>query len=266
MNPADPRPVVIKVGGSTLDGHRDNPTMWRALAGLASRTPAGVVIVHGGGKAVDRQLARLGVLSERREGLRVTPTEQVGDIAGVLAGTVNKSMVGELNRAGARAVGLCLGDGAMTRCRVIRPGGVDLGRVGEIADGDGELARALLAGGFLPVVSSIGLDDEGFLNVNADDAAAGLARILRASSLVLLTDVAGIKGSDGAIVPRLNVAGVGALIASGAITGGMIPKARAAAKLAAECGVSVVILSGEEPSHLTRWAGGGTAGTEIVPD
>lgn len=259
------RPIVIKIGGSTLDGHGENPAMWRALAGLAGRTPGGVVLVHGGGKAVDRQLARLGVVSERREGLRVTPMGQIGDIAGVLAGTVNKSIVAELNRAGARAVGLFLGDGAMTHCRVLRPNGVDLGRVGEVAGGDGGLARVLLSAGFLPVVSSIGLDSDGFLNVNADDAAAGLAGTLRARSLVLLTDVPGIKGADGAIVPRLTVAGVEQLILAGVISGGMIPKSRAATKIAVEFGVSVVILSGENPSHLTRWAEGGQVGTAIVP-
>ncbi len=265
LSTSDPRPIIIKIGGSTLDGHRDNPAMWRALASLAARTPAGIVLVHGGGKAVDRHLARLGVVSERRQGLRVTPTDQIGDIVGVLAGTVNKAIVSELNRAGARAVGLFLGDGAMTRCRVLRPGGVDLGRVGEIEGGDGALARALLSNGFLPVVSSVGLNDDGFLNVNADDAAAGLARILKARSLVLLTDVAGIKGADGAIVPSLTIAGVEALIAASVISGGMIPKSRAASKIAAEFEIPVVILSGEDPDHLTRWAEGGTVGTSIIP-
>lgn len=259
-------PVVIKIGGSTLDGHRHNPAMWRALAGLASRTPGGIVLVHGGGKAVDRQLARLGVVSERREGLRVTPMEQIGDIVGVLSGTVNKAIVGELNKAGARAVGLSLSDGAMSRCEVLRPGGADVGRVGRVVDGDASLARTLLSAGFLPVISSIGNDDEGFLNVNADDAAAGLAGILHARSLVLLTDVAGIKGGDGTIVPRLSVADVETLITSGVIGGGMIPKARAASMLAGELGVPVVILSGEDASHLTKWADGGQIGTIIHPD
>ena len=107
---ADVRPLVIKAGGTTIEDAATAPALYGALVEL-SRRPGGVVFVHGGGRAVDRHLERLGMTSERREGIRITPPEQVEEIAAVLAGSFNKRVVAGLNMAGARAVGLCLGDG-----------------------------------------------------------------------------------------------------------------------------------------------------------
>lgn len=263
-------PLVIKIGGSTLDDHLHNQALWHSIASLSSgeaEQNGGVIIVHGGGKAVDRQLSRLGIVSERRQGLRVTPPDQIGDVVGVLAGQVNKSLVGSLLVAGARPVGLCLGDGDMLMCEKHEPQGVDLGRVGAVKGGDCEILRTLIANGFLPVVSSIGLDDEGqFLNINADDAAAGIAEALQATSLVLLTDVPGIRNRAGALCPQLTPTAIEQMIADREISGGMIVKARAAAGVATRAAIRVVILSGEDPAHLIGWIGGQTVGTSIVPE
>lgn len=264
-------PVVIKIGGSTLEDVGKLGALWAALVKISHRPEAcATVLVHGGGKAVDGLLKRLNLPVERRNGLRVTPPDQMELIAGVLAGTVNKQLVGAINAAGGpgwnRAVGLCVGDGGMLSCRVMSE---ELGRVGEVekasvAGGGGGVLGPLLKAGYLPVVSSIGLDAAGgLLNLNADDAAAGIAGALGASRLVLLTDVPGIKGGDGVLRPTLTAPQVEAMIASGEITGGMIVKARSAVQAARGTGASVVILSGETPEALLRFLSGERAGTTI---
>ncbi|MCC6676799.1 MAG: acetylglutamate kinase [Phycisphaerales bacterium] len=259
-----PGPLIIKIGGSTLEDRAATAALWPALVSLHRGRPGGVVLVHGGGRAVDRQLDRLGFPTERREGLRITPEDQIDQVVGVLAGSVNKSLVGAINAARGRAVGLCLGDGALARC-VKRTGlSFDPGRVGEVAGGDGALLSTLLAGGFLPVISSIGLDEAGRpLNVNADDAAAGLVDIIGASGLVLLTDVPGVMNGAGAVLHELSIGQCDSMISSGEISGGMIPKVRAAMRIAS-AGVEVVILSGE-PGQLLAWIRGEPAGTRFTP-
>ena len=123
----------------------------------------------------------------------------------------------------------------------------------------------LLKAGYLPVVSSIGMDASGgLLNLNADDAAAGIAGAVGASRLVLLTDVPGIKGGDGVLRPTLTASQVEAMIASGEITGGMIVKARSAVAAGRAAGAAVVIMSGETPDALLRYLAGGSVGTTIT--
>lgn len=260
-------PIVIKIGGVALEQQRSAPTLWRALLGLHARV--GVVLVHGGGKAVDGLLAKLAMPTERREGIRITPADQMDVIAGVLAGTVNKSLVGAINSAsqgGRSAVGLCLGDGGAVRAFKATRFGFDPGRVGDvdIASTQGRLIATLLRDGFMPVLSSIGIDDAGeLLNINADDAAAALAKALKASALVLLTDVPGVKDQTGAVVARLDAAGIERMIASGEIGGGMIPKVRAALETARVIGAPVTIMSGADTSALERWAQGQPVGTQV---
>ncbi|MBX3389387.1 MAG: acetylglutamate kinase [Phycisphaeraceae bacterium] len=263
-------PLIVKIGGTTLENQAEQDELWKSLVALAVSHAGGLILVHGGGKAVDRLMDRLAIKPQRVQGLRVTPDEQIPEIVGVLAGTVNKSLVGCIRRAGGRGVGLSLGDGAMLTCRKVAPiptesGPADLGRVGEVAGGNAELARTLLQHGYIPVLCSIGLDESGKpLNLNADDAAAGLARALKASALVLLTDVEGIKNKAGSLVPQATPEEIERLIASGDVYGGMIPKTRAAAKVANETGADVVILSGDRPEHLLRWSKGEQVGTRIT--
>ncbi|MGH7242066.1 MAG: acetylglutamate kinase [Phycisphaerales bacterium] len=262
-------PLIVKVGGTTLEHQSTQDDLWRSLVALSKSHAGGLILVHGGGKAVDRLLDRLGIKPARMQGLRVTPEDQIPEIVGVLAGSVNKSLVGCIQRAGGKGVGLCLGDGGMLACRKVAPiatdaGPADLGRVGEVVCGQAELARTLIASGYIPVLCSIGLDEGGQpLNLNADDAAAGLARGLKASALVLLTDVEGIKDKSGTFIAHATPSEIERLIASGDIYGGMIPKTRAAAKVATETGSPVVILSGDRPDHLLRWTKGEQVGTRI---
>ncbi len=263
--PARLAPIVIKIGGTTLEANAEADTLWATLAREHVRGP-GIILVHGGGKAVDRLLARLNLPVERREGIRVTPENQIDEIVGVLNGSTNTTLVGALRRAGANAVGLSLSDGGTLACAKATRYLFDPGRVGEVVGADPTLLHTLLKSGFMPVLSSIGIDAHGrALNINADDAAAALATHLHASMLVLMTDVPGVKGSDGAIIPELTRAQIEALIASGVVSGGMIPKLRAAADVADASQSPVVILSADNPSHLAAVVSGARAGTAILP-
>jgi acetylglutamate kinase len=267
ITPKGAGPVVVKIGGTTLEDPKTSPLLLDAIATLAAAQRDGVIVVHGGGKAVDRLLERLGFTVERKQGLRVTPPEQMDLIAGVLAGSLNKSIVANLLNRGVRAVGLCLGDGGAVPCVRKRLPDADLGLVGEVGPaGPGpNLLTQLTTSGYLPVLSSIGIDTSGsLLNVNADDGAAGVALHIGASTLVLMTDVPGILDENKAIIPEIDSAGIERLIQQGVISGGMIPKARAAASAAGLIGAPVVILSGNDPSSLADWSSGKRVGTKIL--
>lgn len=254
-------PFVVKLGGALLDRPESAGAFFDAIARLHRERREGVVIVHGGGAAVDRHLAALGFASERREGIRLTPPEQMDAIAGVLAGTMNKRLVGMLRSLGLPAVGLCLGEAGVAECRKTTAFAFDPGRVGEICGGRPRLLEVLLAEGFLPVLSSIGLDAAGgLLNVNADDAAAGIARVLGARELVLLTDVPGVLGPHGAMLDRIDAETIARGIDEGWISGGMIAKVRGALGAAEAARVPVRIASWAEPSAILALVEGAAAG------
>ena len=237
-------PLVVKLGGALLDDPDAHAAAFDALAQCAQGAPT--VIVHGGGKAVDRALARLGLASEKKEGIRVTPADHMDEITGVLAGRMNARLVGLLLARGVKAVGLTLGDGFTTRARTTTRYAFDAGRVGEVTGGDMSLLHSLLAAGFVPVLSSIALDAQGHtLNVNADEAAAAIARLLPASRLALLTDVPGVKDASGRVVPQLDATSTQAMIDRGEITGGMIAKVRGALEAAGAARVPVLVAGWE---------------------
>jgi len=247
------KPPVIKLGGALLDEPDAHASAFDALAACLRGTPS--VVVHGGGKAVDRQLERLGMESRKRDGIRITPPDQMDEITGVLAGCMNARLVGLLLARGVRAVGLTLGDAGVTRARVTTRYAFDAGRVGEITSGDPGLLHTLLQAGFTPVLSSIALDSHGeALNVNADEAAAAIARVLPAERLVLLTDVPGVKDGSGRVVHCLDAAQTQAMIDSGEITGGMVAKVRGALEAAETAGVPVLVAGWNEPAALARLA------------
>ncbi|MEZ6318618.1 MAG: acetylglutamate kinase [Phycisphaerales bacterium] len=245
--------VVVKLSGRPIDDPTACAGLWAALAHASEQVR--LVVVHGGGLAVDRRLAALNMPTERRDGLRVTPEDQIGVVAGVLAGEVNRRLVGVLTGSGIDAVGVGLGDGGLCACEPI-PG---LGRVGRVIGGDGRLVQALHRDGRVPVVSSIGFDASGgLLNVNADDAASGVAGATSADRLVLLTDVPGVLDADGNTIEELDADLVERLTASGVIVGGMGPKARAALDASEACGADVIIGSWHDAAALIGGAGTGT--------
>jgi acetylglutamate kinase len=228
------RTLVIKIGGSTL-GSEDT-----ALADCwtLKRLGVDVVVVHGGGAVITDFLKRIDKKAVFVDGLRVTDAETMDVVTMTLAGKVNKDLVAQIQSAGGRAIGLCGVDGGMLRGRVKDP---RLGQVGEVTDVDVTMIRQVLAAGYIPVVAPIALADDGrTLNLNADTAAAELAVALEAHKMIFLTDVPGIKGGDGQLIPELSGAVASDLIASGVISGGMIPKAAACIRA----------LDGSETAHI----------------
>lgn len=256
-------PLVVKIGGAAID-HGCERT-FAALASLHAHEASGVVVVHGGGKIVDRRMAALGLSSQRRDGVRITPSEHMPVVVGALAGEVNAMVVAGLQRAGASAVGLTLGDGFLTSAVKHDRLGFDAGRVGRIAGGDGRLIRTLLAEGFLPVLSSIALDDSGApLNVNADEAASALAGVVGARAVLLLTDTPGILDAKGELLATVSEREAEALIASGVISGGMIPKTLGALAAARAAGAPVFIASANDHENLMALAQGAGVGTRAL--
>lgn len=277
-----PSPIVLKLGGLAVEDPPRASPLLRAIVEAHRESPGGVILVHGGGAAVDAHLARLGIVSERREGLRVTTDAEIGEVVAVLAGRVNKAIVGALNALDGRAVGLALGDGGFVRARKVVPQSSeeadsessksrilappDLGRVGEVVGGDPNLLRILLAEGFMPVLAPIAFDEAGApLNINADDAAAAVAAVVGARLLVLLTDVPGVLDASKRLIHELDAPRAGSLIATGVITGGMIPKVRSAARAAERAGIPAVIASWDEPGAIAPLLRGEPIGTRLTP-
>jgi acetylglutamate kinase len=262
-------PLVIKIGGAGVDDPHAQAPLWRAVLEAHRILQGHLVLVHGGGRAVDAHLERLGMKTERIEGLRVTPKEQMPEITAVLAGRVNKALVGAINAQGndTPAVGLSLGDGGTLPAKITRsPDGHDLGRVGRPISGEASLVRLLMAYRYLPVICSIGFDEHGeALNLNADDAAAGLAQALHARTLVLLTDVPAVLDEEKRPIATLSHAESEALIARGTISGGMVPKVRAALNAARNARTPASIASWNRPEDLIRIARGESAGTSVLP-
>lgn len=255
--------LVIKLGGALLD---DAEILDDLVAQLTSLHAAGqsFVVVHGGGQAVDAQLARLGLCSEKHQGQRITPAAHLPQIVGVLAGQLNARLCAALLAVKLPAVGLTLADGMMTRARKAELPGVELGCVGRVRPGSKTLLTTLLADGFIPVISSIAQVDGQSLNVNADDAAEVIATLLGAEALVLLTDVAGVLDGRGELVPVLNAAQIEAFIAEGIINGGMTPKVRAALAASRSCGAPVVISHWRRAAALAEFGQGAVSGSMIV--
>lgn len=257
------RPIVVKVGGALLDVAPAAAAVWRALAGL-SRRGVPLVLVHGGGSSVDRLLARLGHTTVKHAGLRVTPEDQIADVVGALAGTVNHAIAAAMVAAGARAIGTSIAAAGLTRAQP-HPDAA-LGRVGVVAGGDGTVLHDLLGAGFVPVLSSIGADAEGrALNINADDAAAAVALHSSARLLALLTDVPCVLDAQRRPIASLDSAAAEGLIAQGVIGGGMIPKVRSALAAAAGAGCPALITTWRDARALESLDARRPEGTLLEP-
>jgi len=231
---------VIKLGGSLLE---DTTRRAAVLRGIAKAWKSGeeLVLVHGGGKHIDAMLKRLGIEKKTYAGLRVTDDPTLEIVVAVLGGSVNKMLVAELSKLGVKAAGISGADGGtLTADRHPHVDGVNLGNVGRVRSSDPTLIRAMLSARILPIVSSVAAGARGtLLNVNADSAAAAVAAGLRASSLLFLTDVAGLLDKKGAVVPSLDADDARALLESDVVSGGMRPKLEAALQALAS-GVSSI--------------------------
>ena len=150
-------PLVVKIGGALIDAAAQHASAFAGLIALHHSHAGGIILVHGGGAHVDRQLALLGITTPRIEGIRVTTREAIDQVVGVLAGSVHMRLLGVLKREGANCIGLSLCDGGLCECRHSMKYSFDVGEVGEVIGGDPAVIHALLALGCLPVVNSIGL-------------------------------------------------------------------------------------------------------------
>ncbi len=266
------RTVVVKYGGNAMT----DDSLKRAFAADIAHLRAlgvNVVVVHGGGPQISSMLARLGISSEFRGGLRVTTPEAVDVVRMVLVGQVGRELVGLVNRHAPVAVGMSGEDAgtftAVRRGLVIDGQHVDLGLVGDVADVSPGLIFDHLAAGRVPVVATLAPDPDGVVhNVNADTAAAALAAALGAARLVVLTDVAGLYRdwpNSAEVVAEISAVELDALIPD--LEAGMRPKMEAC--LAAVRGgvPSATVIDGRVPhSVLADLDGSHSGGTTVVPD
>jgi acetylglutamate kinase len=225
---------VVKYGGHAMGDEGLAAGFGRDIAAL-KQVGINPVVVHGGGPQINAMLKRLAIQSTFIDGLRVTDAAMVEVVEMVLAGTVNKQVSSLITQAGALAVGICGKDGGLIRARKLTrvkrdpdsqiERALDLGFVGEPVHIDIRVIHALTGAGLVPVIAPVGLGDDGLTyNINADTAASAIAAALSAHRLLMLTDVPGVLDENRELLPELTVAQVEAGIASGMISGGMIPK------------------------------------------
>jgi acetylglutamate kinase len=250
--------VVVKLGGTTIADQRQ---VLEEVAAVARRRP--VVLVHGGGKRISEWLDRLGVPSRFEGGLRVTDAAALEVAAAVLRGVVNSELVSALRDLGVDAVGLSGVDGGLLVAERVP----NLGLVAHVVGLRRDLLDAILVTGQVAVVAPLARDEQGIVcNVNADDAAGGIAAGLGARQLVLLTDVDGIRDAAGKRIDAISATDAEALIASGVIEGGMVPKVRAALAALTWPGTEAVIADSAAPNALERALGDPTFGTRVTAE
>ncbi len=256
----DDQIIVVKYGGHAMV----DPTLAQQFArDMVMLKVCGLnpIVVHGGGPQINRMLDKLAVKPVFREGLRVTDRETMDIVEMVLAGSINKSIVASIQQAGGRAVGISGKDGNLLVAeRFIKKktdpvtGNVeeiDFGFVGEPARINIEILQTIMKSDAIPVIAPVGVGWEGeTYNVNADTAAGAIATATQAKRLLLLTDVAGVLDMDKNMISELKIGDVPDLVASGTITGGMIPKIESAVAVV-ESGVEgVIILDGRVPHSV----------------
>lgn len=244
---------VIKYGGAAMEDKAAATEIMREIATLAKegRKP---VLVHGGGREIERMLSRLDIPTKKLEGLRVTDGESMEIVEMILSGKINKGLVGLLQSFGAKAVGLSGRDGGLFIVEKKGVKGGDLGFVGAIVKTDMKLIESLMLAGYIPVISSIGDDGSGqAFNINADEAAAALATEMRASRLVLMTDVPGVLRNypdPDSRIEAMTCDEAEKLLSSGVIDKGMIPKIRSCIQVVRGGANEAHIIDGRSPDAL----------------
>ncbi len=242
--------IVVKYGGNAML----NDELKEAVMGdivLLSLIGIKVVLVHGGGPEITDMLGKVGKKSEFVGGLRVTDKEGMDIVQMVLAGKVNKNLVNHLQCKGGKAIGLCGVDGHMIRAKKVDE---RLGFVGEVTDVNVEPILDLLEKGYVPVISTVGCDEEGnTYNINADTAAARIAGELKAECLLSMTDIAGLlrdKDDPSTLIPKVYASDAPKLIRDGIISGGMIPKIDCCIQAIRRGVKKVFILDGRVPHAI----------------
>lgn len=259
------RPVVVKIGGSTL-GNED--TTLKDLVAL-QRKGVNLVVVHGGGKIISRWMERHGSHPVFLRGLRVTDPSSLEIVTGVLSGIVNKQLVASLMALGGKAIGLSGVDGGILEARVSDP---ELGLVGTITHVNTHPLINLLEDNCIPIIAPIGIQTMNesasygnILNINGDTVAGELAYSLNAERLVFLTDIEGVMDTSGRLIPRLNTKRARLLLKSGVVKEGMIPKIEASIK-ALERVHNVSIVDGRRPEAILSSLRNNPPGTQIYDE
>jgi len=257
MQRYDEEIVVVKYGGHAM-GEEDTARSFARDIVLLEQTAINPVVVHGGGPQIAAMLKQLGIKSEFAAGLRITDAKTIEIVEMVLAGSINKQIVGYINAAGGKAVGLCGKDGGMVKAKkvsrtVMDPDSniervVDLGFVGEPDKVDVTILNQIIGREMIPVLAPVATSAEGgTFNVNADTFAGAIAGALKAKRLLLLTDVPGVLDKSKKLIPELSVADARKLIADGTISGGMIPKVETCIYALDQGVEGVVIMDGKVP-------------------
>ncbi|MFT4192659.1 MAG: acetylglutamate kinase, partial [Comamonas sp.] len=249
--------IVIKYGGNAMT----DPALQADFAEdvvLLKLVGMNPVVVHGGGPQIETALKRLGKQGQFIQGMRVTDAETMEVVEWVLAGEVQQDIVGLINQAGGKAVGLTGRDGGLIRARKLKLADKDdparehdIGQVGDIVTIDPGVVRALQDDAFIPVISPLGFgEDNESYNINADVVASKLAAVLKAEKLMMLTNIRGVLDKAGQLITELTAREIDDLVADGTISGGMLPKLAGAID-AAKSGVnSVHIVDGRVPHAM----------------
>lgn len=257
MQRYDEEIIVVKYGGHAMGDEQNARDFARDIV-LLEQAAINPVVVHGGGPQIAAMLKKLGIKSEFAAGLRVTDEATIEIVEMVLAGSINKQIVGYINDAGGKAVGLCGKDGNMVQAKkvtrtVVDPDSniekiVDLGFVGEPDKVDLFVLNAILGKEMIPVLAPVATSATGgTFNVNADTFAGAIAGALKAKRLLLLTDVPGVLDKSKSLISELSVADARRLIADGTISGGMIPKVETCIYALDQGVEGVVIMDGKVP-------------------
>ena len=256
--------IVIKYGGSAMQSEELKTGVLEDVVRLTAE--AEVVLVHGGGPEISALQKRLGTEPRFVDGLRYTDERTIEAVLMALCGKVNKDLVRLLENAGGKAAGISGIDGGLLTCsRIIEP---DIGFVGEIREVCTDLIVTLLSAGYTPVVSTLGLGDDGLAyNINADTAAGRIAASLSADFYVTISDVPGVlsdKDDPASLIPEVRISDIETMIESGVITGGMIPKARGLADAVIRGAGAAQIVDGRIPHVLGKCMDGSCTGTRFV--
>ena len=242
--------IVIKYGGNAMNDDEITTTILQDIAALKI-VGVNPILVHGGGPEINKMLSRLGIKPQFANGLRVTDEETMEVAQMILCGKINKNIAGTLNTLGVKAIGLCGKDSQLIKAEKLDD---KLGYVGKITEINAKLLEVLAKDEFIPVIASVATDDNGnSYNVNADIAAAAIGAAMHAEKLLFLSDIDGImanKDDKETLIDRISVDGLRKMIESGAISGGMVPKANSCID-AIERGInSVLVLNGTLPHSI----------------
>ena len=242
--------VVVKYGGNAMTNDELKKSVMQDLL-LLNLVGVKVVLVHGGGPAINEALEKMQVVSQWKDGLRVTDEATMDVVQMVLAGKVNKGLVANLVELGGKAIGLCGIDGNMLKAHQKNP---ELGLVGAIDEVDTTVLKTILDNGYIPVISSIGVDEQGNAdNIKADTAAAKIAGALEAEAMIVMTNIDGVmedKDDPSTLLTNRTVEETEALVDKGIIAGGMIPKVECCTLAIKEGVRKVFIINGEIPHAI----------------